>query len=59
MEQDKLLALKVRELRELARTLSSRYMSHSKIKMDFNSDVNLFIEDGAGSDSLFIFLWCN
>ncbi|MGV7962317.1 DUF4225 domain-containing protein [Photorhabdus tasmaniensis] len=32
MEQDKLLSLKVRELRELARTLSFRYISHSKIK---------------------------
>ncbi|OHV48294.1 hypothetical protein BB987_20260 [Photorhabdus temperata] len=48
MEQDKLLSLKVRELRELARTLSFRYISHSKIEMDFNSDVNIFIEDILG-----------
>ncbi|KER01366.1 DUF4225 domain-containing protein [Photorhabdus temperata] len=48
MEQDKLLSLKVRELGELARALSFRYISHSKIKIDFNSDVNLFIEDILG-----------
>ncbi|MCC8374773.1 MULTISPECIES: hypothetical protein [Photorhabdus] len=45
MKQDNLLDLKVRELRELAKTLSFRYLTHSKIRMDFNSKINLFVED--------------
>ncbi|WP_242685606.1 DUF4225 domain-containing protein [Photorhabdus sp. RW14-46] len=48
MKQDNLLDLKVRELRELAKTLSFRYLTHSKIRMDFNSKINLFVEDILG-----------
>ncbi|WP_262500049.1 DUF4225 domain-containing protein [Photorhabdus heterorhabditis] len=48
MKQDNLLNLKVRELRELAKTLSFRYLTHSKIRMDFNSKINFFVEDILG-----------
>ncbi|MER2473573.1 DUF4225 domain-containing protein [Photorhabdus laumondii] len=48
MKQDNLLDLKVRELRELAKTLSFRHLTHSKIRMDFNSKINLFVEDILG-----------
>ncbi|KMW71778.1 hypothetical protein TI10_19505 [Photorhabdus luminescens subsp. luminescens] len=48
MKQNNLLDLKVRELRELAKTLSFRYLTHSKIRMDFNSKINLFVEDILG-----------
>ncbi|WP_051690890.1 DUF4225 domain-containing protein [Photorhabdus australis] len=32
----------------MAKTLSFRYLTHSKIRMDFNSKINLFVEDILG-----------